>query len=95
MENKETLIELFNNYSDEIYKRTERQNEIGNRIIKLETQLYESLTEKQKHQIQQLQHLHAEREQITHRDIFVYAYSLANRLMIESLQQDRWTITNP
>lgn len=47
MENKETIMKLYEKYADEIYTMTDEKMEISKKIQKQEEKLYKTLTEEQ------------------------------------------------
>lgn len=82
--NKETIEELFNFYDEDLYRNTEENKEFVNKILKLEEPFYESLTDNQKKEFEELIELHALNGAVTDKRIFIFAFSLAIKLILES-----------
>lgn len=82
--NKETIEEIFNFYDENLYRNTEENIEFVDKISKLEGPFYESLTDNQKKEFEELIELHALNEAVTDKRIFAFAFSLAIKLILES-----------
>lgn len=83
MENKEAILQLYENYIYEIYIMTERKLEITKKIDEHETLLRKTLTEEQKEIIKTLSKYEDKRNELINKDTFVYAFSLATKLILE------------
>lgn len=81
---KETIEELFNFYDEDLYRNTEENKEFVDKISKLEEPFYESLTDNQKKEFEELIELHALNGAVTDKRIFIFAFSLAMKLILES-----------
>ena len=90
-ENKEKILELYGLYMDDIYKLTDEKLNIEKENIKLEEKLYSTLNEEQKEILTKINDNTNKKNELTYKNIFVFAYSLANRLMIQSLSDDKTT----
>lgn len=82
---KESIKELFEMQQDKLYENTEKNKEIAKQIIKAEDEFYESLTEEEKLKFEKLNDLKLRDREETDCNIFVYAFILASRLIIESI----------
>lgn len=83
---KETIEKLFNFYEDELYEDTNENKVYLDKIIKIEKLFYESMTDKQKKQFEEIIELHSLNGAVTDKNIFVFAFSLAINLILESRQ---------
>lgn len=83
MENKETILQLYENFIDEIYTMTHSNLEVTKKIDEQETLLRETLTEEQKEIIETLNNYEDERNEIVNKNTFIYAFSLATKLFVE------------
>lgn len=86
MENKETITQLFEDNISRIYENTENSN-VSKEILKYETEFLESLSVEQQKIFNTLNDLKAEQRNKLDKDIYVFAFSQANKLMIESLKE--------
>lgn len=84
--NKETILELFERYEEDLYQYTDENREYASKITNIETGFYESLTDEQKQQFEELTELKGLNSGVTDRNIFIFAFSLAVRLILESKQ---------
>ena len=81
---KETIEQLFNFYDEDLYKNTKENKEFVDKISKIEEPFYKSLTDNQKKEFEELIELHALNGAVTDKKIFVFAFSLAMKLVLES-----------
>lgn len=82
--NKETIKELFKFYDEDLYRNTEENKEFVDKISKLEEPFYESLNDNQKTEFEKLIELHALNGAVTDKRVFIFAFSLAIKLILES-----------
>lgn len=82
---KKSIKELFEMQQDKIYENTETNKEIAKEIIKAEDEFYESLTEEEKIKYEKLNDLKLQDREETDCNIFVYAFILASRLILETI----------
>lgn len=80
---KETIEQLFNFYDEDLYRNTEENKEFVDKISKLEEPFYESLNDNQKKEFEELIELHALNGAVTDKRIFIFAFSLAIKLILE------------
>lgn len=80
---KETIEQLFNFYDEDLYRNTEENKEFVDKISKLEEPFYESLNDNQKKEFEELIELHALNGAVTDKRIFIFAFSLAMKLILE------------
>ena len=79
---KETIEQLFNFYEEELYSNTDENRAFVKEI--LEKPFYESLTDNQKKAFEELVDLRSLNGAVTDKKIFVFAFSLAMKLVLES-----------
>ncbi|MBR2744470.1 MAG: hypothetical protein IKE01_04155 [Clostridia bacterium] len=82
--NKEKILELFNFYEEEIYTNTDENRKLMKDILNIEKSFYDSLTDNQKKQFEDLMDLKGLNVGVTDGRIFTFAFSLAVRLILES-----------
>lgn len=75
--NKRRIEELFNFYEEELYRSTDENRELVNKILKIEEPFYESLNDNQKKQFEELTKLQALNVAVTDKNIFVFGFKLA------------------
>ena len=80
---KETIEQLFNFYDEDLYRNIEENKEFVDKISKLEEPFYESLNDNQKKEFEELIELHALNGAVTDKRIFIFAFSLAMKLILE------------
>lgn len=69
---------------DILYRNTEENKEFVDKISKLEEPFYESLNDNQKKEFEELIELHALNGAVTDKRIFIFAFSLAIKLILEN-----------
>ena len=87
--NCETITELFQNHMDDIYENAGIDKEITDKIIAIEQPFYSNLSKEQKKQFEEIGDLETQRHEKVYKNIFIYAFSLANKLLIESLTKGK------
>ncbi len=87
MSNKETISKLFENNISKIYEKEENE-ELTKEIMECENQLLKGLSKEQKELFNTINELKGKRRNNLDRNIFIYAFSLSNKLMIESLEKE-------
>ena len=85
LENKKTIEELFDMYADELYVLTDEDKKYTTEIIELEEKFYETLTEEKQEQFNNLSELKSENNSREDKKIFTIGYSLAVKLILESI----------
>ena len=85
MEKSKTILQLFNLYKNDIYKMDSSYYEILKKIGEQEKLLNETLTDEQKNILSKINLYKNEQTEYMNQHIFKYAYSLSNKLLIESL----------
>ncbi len=83
MENKETILQLYENYADEIYTMTVSKLEVTKKIDEQESLLRKTLTKEQKEIINKLNDYENEKNEMVNQNTFVYGFSLATKLFLE------------
>ena len=86
LNDKRELEKLFNYYKKEMYDSIETEGEVDVLTIKTEEEFYEMLTEEQKKKFEELNELNMTKNYNIHKNIFIWAYSLAVRTLIESIR---------
>lgn len=84
IDNKETIEQLFNFYEEELYSNTDENRAFVKEILEIEKPFYESLTDNQKKAFEELVDLRSLNGAVTDKKIFVFAFSLAMKLVLES-----------
>lgn len=86
MEDKQTILKLYENFINDIYSMSKEKLEINKRISEEQEKLNVTLTDEQKELIDNIKILENESHELVNRDTFVFAYQLATKLIIESLE---------
>lgn len=79
--NKRRIEELFNFYEEELYRNTNENRELVNKILKIEEPFYENLNDIQKKQFEELAELQALNGAVTDKNVFVFSFKLAIELI--------------
>lgn len=87
MGNKETISKLFEDNISKIYEK-EDDEELTKEIMECENQLVKGLSKEQKELLNTINELKGKRRNDLDKRIFIYGYSLSNKLMIESLEKE-------
>lgn len=85
MEDKETILKLYENFINDIYSMTDEKLEINKKISAKQEQLIETLTPEQSKLLDDIKLLENESNELVNRNTFVFAYQLATKLIVESL----------
>lgn len=93
MENKKSISKLFELYKEDIYKMDSTYYNILKNVQEQENIFYQTLSDKQKELLENLNMYKTEENNYMHQHIFTYGYSLANNLLIESLKNDNYKNT--
>ena len=93
MENKKSISKLFELYKEDIYKMDSTYYNILKNVQEQENIFYQTLSDKQKELLENLNMSKTEENNYMHQHIFTYGYSLANNLLIESLKNDNYKNT--
>lgn len=85
MEQKKDIENLYNLYAEEMYNDlTEEMRDITKQIDKDIERLNRTLTKKQKRILSKIIDLEGNRVEKENKHIFIYAYSIATKIIIES-----------
>lgn len=87
MENKDTILELYEYDIDNIYTGTVENSSYTNEIIKNEEELERTLTKEQKEKFEQINVYHQKRNEEIYKKIWITAYSKATKLLVEGLKE--------
>lgn len=88
MEEKETLLKLFDKFLDEIYEMTEEEEKIAKKMSNIQTKLWKSMRKKQKRLLDEWLNYESDRSYEVSKQSFIYAFSLAMDIFTESLIKD-------
>lgn len=83
---KKEIEKLFDYYEEELYNDVEKREENIVAIITKEEELSKTLTEAQKKKFEELSDLNINRNYDINKKIFVWAYSLGVRTIIECIK---------
>ena len=83
--NKKAIEELFEFYEDDLYVNSKENKQYVDKIMVIREKLYNSLTDEQKTEYEQLVELNGLNEGITSKRIFVFAFRLAVKLIAGAL----------
>lgn len=83
--NKKAIEELFEFYEEDLYVNSKENKQYTDKIIVIREKLYNSLTDEQKTEYEQLVELNGMNEGITSKRIFVFAFRLAVKLIAGAL----------
>lgn len=86
LEGKETIVEIFEQNMDNIYTETVEKLEIEKEIASLEEELYKTLSKEQLELLNEINQRENMKHDIVNRNVFVFAYSLATKSIIEGLK---------
>lgn len=89
MQDKETILKLYDNFMDDIYTMTPENKELSLLKVDLENKLNNSLTEEQKNLLNKIDELETKRVENVYKQVFVFAYSLATKLLVEGLGKEK------
>lgn len=81
----ETILKLYDMFMDDIYTITSNNYEKTSEITKLEDQLNKTLNDKQTSLLEEIQEKESKRVEEVFKNVFVYSYKLATKLLIEGL----------
>lgn len=87
MKNKQAIEELYYHYNNEAHEITPDIREITKKLSKKIEQLNKTLTNEQQELFNQILEIENERSGLVDRNVFVYAYSFATRLCLESFDR--------
>ena len=88
LENKQEIVKLFYLYGEDLYENTEKNDKLLQKILKKEERLFDSLTEEQKEQFNEINDLRAKDFEESDKNISVFAFTLAVRLIMECLNKE-------
>ena len=89
MKDKETILKLYDNFMDEIYTMTPENHIFLSEIATLEDKLNKTLTDQQKKILNKINELESQRVENVYKEVFVFAYSLATKLIVEGLDKEK------
>lgn len=81
--NKEKILQLFDFYEEDLYTNTDENRRMIKDILNIEKPFYKNLTAEQRKQYEEITDLKALNSVVTDRKIFIFAFSLAFRLILE------------
>lgn len=83
--NKKAIEELFEFYEEDLYVNSKENKQYVDKIMVIREKLYNSLTDEQKTEYEQLVELNGMNEGITSKRIFIFAFRLAVKLIAGAL----------
>lgn len=88
---KEKILELYENYIDDIYSSTMNEDKLklSKEISDLTDKFYLTLTQEQEKILKELQEKEDEKQELVYRNVFVFAFSLATDLFAEGLENGK------
>ena len=84
LNNKNTILELYNFYEEELNISSEENKKYVKQILEIEEPFYESLSDIQKKQFEDLMELKGLNVGVTDEKIFTFAFSLAINFVVDS-----------
>ena len=85
----ETILKLYDVFMDDIYTMTPENYRISTEISKLEEKLNKTLSDQQLELLEKIQNKESERTEEVYKTVFVYAYKLATKLLVEGLSDNK------
>ena len=85
----ETILKLYDMFMDDIYTMTPENYRISTEISKLEEKLNKTLSDQQLELLEKIQNKESERTEEVYKTVFVYAYKLATKLLVEGLSDNK------
>lgn len=82
--NKDQILQLFDFYEEELYTNSDENQKLMKDILNIEKPFYENLTANQRKQYEEITDLKALNSVATDKKIFIFAFSLAIKLIFES-----------
>ena len=88
---KEKILELYENYIDEIYSSTMNEDKLklSKEISDLTDKFYLTLTKEQEKILKELQEKEDKKQELVYRNVFVFAFSLGIDLFAEGLENGK------
>ncbi len=77
------ISQLFEFYEDDLSKNTKENQEYTHKIVNVEEKFYESLTDMQKKQFEELAELKGLNAGVSIKNTFIFAFKLAVNLILE------------
>ena len=85
----ETILKLYDIFMDDIYTMTPENYRISTEISKLEEKLNKTLSDQQLELLEKIHIKESERTEEVYKTVFVYAYKLATKLLVEGLSDNK------
>ena len=88
---KEKILELYENYIDDIYSSTMNEDKLklSKEISDLTDKFYLTLTKEQEKILKELQEKEDKKQELVYINVFVFAFSLATNLFAEGLENGK------
>ena len=88
---KEKILELYENYIDEIYSSTMNEDKLklSKEISDLTDKFYLTLTKEQEKILKELQEKEDKKQELVYRNVFLFFFSLATNLFAEGLENGK------
>lgn len=85
---EEIILKIYDKLKDEIFIMSDEEKEKVNELDMKVNEFLDNLEDNKKKQLEDINILNSERNDIVHKKIFQYAFSLAFQLAVESLKND-------
>lgn len=85
MEDQKTILELYQTFVDKIYVQTVEKNNICEKISEQQDKLNPTLTKEQLEILRTINELENEKNELVYKNVFVFAYQLATKSLLEGL----------
>ena len=88
MNDNQTILELYDMFMDQIYTMTPENYKLSTEISDLEDKLNSTLTKEQQELLESINEKESERVEEVYKNVFVFSYKLATKLLVEGLSLD-------
>lgn len=86
---EEIILKIYDKLKDEIFIMSDEEKEKVNELDMKVNEFLDNLEDNKKKQLEDINILNSERNDIVHKKIFQYAFSLAFQLAVESLNNNK------
>ena len=84
-----SISDLYDKYTNDIYNMTQDTLEISKKIVELENLLLPTLTKEQKELLKKINTYKNDKTDILTKNTFTFTYSLATNLIVESIRNSK------
>jgi len=89
MNDNQTILELYDMFMDQIYIMTPENYKLSTEISDLEDKLNSTLTKEQQELLESINEKESERVEEVYKNVFVFSYKLATKLLVEGLSSEK------